>query len=248
MLIILVDSRVGSKELAPIIRKYGVECELTELPYADVAMEGCGPHGPITIGCERKTLNDLLCCIDDSRYAAHQRPGMLMMYTKSFLFLEGMWTYGDGNGYEGLLMQGYRRGQSWGPLRVKGGRTPLYSKLYRYLLSVSLSGVIITNSLDINHTAYNLCELWHFFQKPWHQHRSLMETQKLAIPSLNGKPSLVRRWAAELPGIGVEHSLDAERVFKTGTGLALSTQAEWETIPGIGPKTAKKVVREINGE
>lgn len=243
----LIDSRIGSNELAPHIRKYGVECELTTLEYGDCAFEGNGPDGPISIGCERKTLNDMLQCIDDSRYAAHQRPGMMMMYAKSFLFLEGTWAYGDGNGYEGLLMQGYRRGQSWGPLKLKGGRTPLYSKLYRYLLSISLSGVIITYSHDLKHTAFNMVELYQFFSKPWNQHRSLMETQKLAIPSLNGKPSLVRRWAAELPGIGVEHSLDAERVFKTGSALALSTEAEWQSIDGIGPKTAKKVVKEING-
>src|ERR1035441_2653948 len=86
---IYVDSRVGSKELFPIIQRIGVPCELTKLEYADACFEGRGPNGTIAIGVERKTLNDFLTCIEDARYVSHQRPGMAMMYTKSFLCLEG---------------------------------------------------------------------------------------------------------------------------------------------------------------
>ncbi len=244
---ILVDSRVGSKELAPYIRKYGIPCELTELSYGDCCFEGRGPSGPITIGCERKTLNDMLQCIDDSRYAGHQRPGMLMMYSKSYLCLEGMWTFGDGNGYDGLLMQGYRKGQSWGPLRLKSNRTVLYSKLYRYLMSIALSGVIITGSHDLPHTAYNLCEMYQYFQKPWNQHTSLREIHKLAIPTLNGKPSLVQGWASYLDGVGVEKSEAAHRIFRSGREMANASEQDWMQIPRVGSRTAVDIVRQING-
>lgn len=243
----LVDSRVGSKELLPLLLKLKIPAELGDLPYGDCSFEGNGPQGPITLGVERKTLNDLLNCIDDSRYSAHQRPGMAMLYNKSFLVLEGMWTYGNGNGYEGLLMQGFRRGQSWGPLRMRGNRTTLYSKLYRYLLSISMMGVIITYTQDLAHTAYNLAEMYQYFQKPWGRHTSMLETQKLQIPSLTGRPSLVRRWASDLDGVGVEKSMAADRIFKNGFDLALGDESDWLQIPGVGEKTAASIVKQIRG-
>lgn len=244
---ILVDDRIGSKELLPIIQRIGVPCELSRLSYGDAAFEGNGPKGPITVGVERKTLNDMLACIEDARYAAHQRPGMLALYSKSYLCIEGLWAPGDGNGFDGQLMQGFRNGASWGPLKVRSGRTPLYSKLYRYLMSVALSGVIITPSMHIFHTAYNICEMYQYFQKRWNQHTSLIEVQKLAIPDMTGKPSLVRRWASDLTDIGVVHSQDAERLFRAPLILANAPESAWLDIKGIGVPTARRIVKEIRG-
>lgn len=239
----------GNELLQPIIRKLGIPCETADLVYADAAFEGKGPNGTVTVGIERKTLNDMLNCIDDARFSDHQRTGMLSMYSKgcAYLCLEGLWGPGNGNGFDGTLMQGYRSGQSWGPLKLAGNRRVLYSKLYRYLMSISISGVIITYSNDLFGSAYNICEMYQYFQKPWHQHTSLLELQKFAIPTLAGKATLVRKWATDLTGIGVVHSQEAERLFKTGFSLANSTEEDWLTLPGIGPATAKKVVREIRG-
>lgn len=242
---ILCDDRTGSKELLPLLKGIGVPCELTRLEYGDVAFDGNGPKGPITVGIERKTLNDMLNCIEDARYAAHQRPGMLNLYSKSFLILEGLWAPGNGNGMDGVLFQGYRNGQSWGPLKTASSRKTLYSKLYRYLLSVSLSGVNITQSGNLFHTAYNVAEMYHYFQKKWNSHTSLIEVQKLAIPSLTGKPSLVRRWASELDNVGVVRSQDAERIFKSGFALAHADEMDWVKVPGVSVATAQKIVKEI---
>lgn len=240
---ILVDSAVGSRELVSLIRSKGVLCDLTSLSFADAAFEGNGPDGPISIGVERKALHDMLHCIDDSRYSAHQLPGMAQMYTKSFLIVEGEWRPHD---QDGTLMEGFRGGTSWGPCRYRTQRV-LYSKLYRYLVSVALSGVIITYSKTLNHTAQNIVELFHYFQKKWEDHRSLLEVQKLNIPTMNGKPSLVRRWASDLEGIGVVHSMEAEKHFKTANQLANADEEEWLRIPGVGVKTARSIVREIQG-
>src|SRR5512140_926633 len=140
---IIVDSRIGSKELCPIIRRLGVPCELTQLEYGDAAMEGNGKGGKVVIGIERKTLHDMLHCIDDARYASHQRPGMARMYDVSILLIEGTWRPHE----NGLLMELFR-GTQWGECRYRSSRV-MYSKLYRYLLSVALSGVIITYTRDI---------------------------------------------------------------------------------------------------
>lgn len=253
---ILVDYRKGSgvdgkgnELLPPIIRQIGVPCEVTNLAYGDACFEGNGPDGPICIGVERKTLHDMLACIDDSRYTAYQKIGMTKLYNKSYLALEGLWTPGNGNGLDGKIIQGYNNGGSWGPLKLRGmgGRPPLYSKLYRYLMSVALSGVIITPSMHVFHTAYNICEMYFYFQKKWNQHTSLLDVQKLAIPDMNEKPSLVRRWASDLTDIGVIYSLEAERMFKTPRALACADETAWLSIKGIGVPTASRIVREING-
>lgn len=253
---IYVDYRRGSgsdgkgKELLqPIIRKLGIPCESCELPYGDACFEGRGLKGPVSVGIERKTLNDMLNCIDDARYSGHQYIGMGKLYSPghAFMCLEGMWAPGNGNGWDGTLMQGYRGGQSWGPLKTSlgGTRKTLYSKLYRYMISVARAGVIITQSNDLFHTAYNICELYQYFQKK--NHTSMMEIHKPAIPVMNGKPTLTRKWADAIESIGVVYGTQATQMFKTPHALANSDESDWMRIEGIGPATAKKIVREIRG-
>lgn len=239
---ILVDSRVGSAELAPHIRKVGVPCEVTQLPYGDFAFEGNGPKGRITVGIERKALHDMLHCIDDSRYAAFQRPGMLNLYDKSILMMEGVWRPHE----DGWLMEGFNGGTSWGFCRYRSQKA-MYAKLRRYLFSIALSGVIVLHTRDIIHTAYDTCELFHYFQKRWQDHTSLIETQKLTIASLNIRPPLVHRWASDIEDIGAKLSIEAVTLFKTPIALANSDESAWTRIRGIGVGTAQKIVKEIRG-
>lgn len=242
---IYIDGRTGSKELLPIFQRIGAPCEIAkpDLPFGDFAMDGNGPNGPITLGFERKTLHDMLACIEDSRYSAHQRPGMMKLYDKSFLIIEGCWKPHE----DGTLMEGYRAGSSWGQCKYRS-RPTMYSKLRRYLISVSLSGVIVMYTRDMFQTAYDVTEHYHYFSKAWNKHTSLIETQKLAIPQLSGKPSLRRRWASELTDIGVKGSLEAERYFKSAQDLANSDAMDWMVLPGIGPKTATRIIKEIRGK
>ena len=193
-------------------------------------------------------MHDMLSCVEDARYTAHQLVGMNKLYSKSFLVLEGMWERGTpGSALDGLLIQGFNHGSSWGPLQQAGRRTPLYSKLYRYLISVQLAGVIITYSNNLTQTACQIVEIQQYFQKKWKEHTALRECQKLAIPSLSGRPSLCKRWANELTDVGVVHGEEAERLFKTARNLAMSDESDWMTISGVGVKTARQIVREING-
>jgi ERCC4-type nuclease len=233
---------MGSAELAPLIRKCGVKAEVAELPFGDFCFDGQGPDGrSVCIGVERKTLHDMLACIGDHRYAAHQLPGMRSLYDTSILIVEGSWRPHE----DGFLMELFR-GTSWGYCQ-QGRNKVMYQKLRRYLFSVSFSGVIVLYSRDPQQTAYDLCELFHWFSKPWHEHMSMLEMQNLVLPTLNGKPSLVREWAARLSGIGTKKSEAAEKLFKRPIDLALAPQKKWMEIEGIGLKTAIQIVREIQG-
>lgn len=240
---ILVDPRIGSKDLLPILKRLGVPCEMTTLEFGDACFEGRGPEGTICVGIERKNLHDMLNSIEDNRYSGHQRIGMKQMYQVSVLMIEGHWKPHDP---QGVLMEGFSGGSAWGYCRPRGQRQ-MYSKLYRYLMSVSLSGVMVSYSRDAFHTAYNIAEWFHYFQKSWGQHTSLKEIQKIAIPTLNHKPSLTRKWANDLDGIGTKLSEDAEKLFKTPLALATADEMQWLRIPGVGVKSAQQIVRDING-
>lgn len=242
---ILVDRRTGSKELFPIIKSLGIPCELSDLEFGDIAFEGNTSSGRELIGVERKTLSDMLHCIDDARYSAHQKVGMAQMYRMSILMLEGLWARGTPPFLDGVLITSDDSNR-WYPLRYRSQKV-MYSKLYRYLLSVSLSGVVTTLSRNIHHTACNVVECYHYFQKRWQDHTSLLETQKLNIPELRGKPTLCRRWAADLTDVGVKFSMEAERMFRTPIRLAKADELEWMAIKGVGATTAQRIIREING-
>lgn len=243
---IIVDFRKGGttedipQQFVGQLKSLGLKAEKGDLQYGDFAFDGNGPDGPIGIGVERKTLHDLLNCIDDSRYNM-QRIGMKNCYNVSALMVEGHWKPHDPRG---LLMEGFNGGTSWSYCRYRSQQT-LYAKVYRYLTSVALSGVLVSYSRDVFHTAYNVHELYHYFQKRWGDHTSLLETQKLNIPSLNIKPNLTRLWATDLTDVGVKTSMLAERQFKTPLALANADEVEWLKIPGIGVKTAQQIVREI---
>jgi ERCC4-type nuclease len=241
---ILIDSRVGSKELQPLIRQMGVLTELMTLEFADAAFEGNGPKGPMPIAIERKALHDMLQCIDDARFAGHQLPGMWNMYKggKLYLIIEGEWCPHNPGGF---LME-CRNGQ-WFQCRP-GGRPIMYHKLYRYLLSVANTGVNITYTKDLWHTAFNICELYHYYQKKWADHGAMMEMHREPIPPIAGEPSLVRKWAAAIKNIGSgKMGIRVAQKFKTPYALAAADEQDWLTIPGIGVEQAQKIVKEIRG-
>lgn len=237
------DGSNSHLDLIPYIKKYGVAVDKAELKWGDAAFEGNGPDGTIMVGIERKRLHDMLSCIDDNHYSAEQKVGMKQMYAVSILMVEGHWKPHDGNG---LLMEGFNSGMNFGYCAPRGRRI-MYAKLRRYLFSVALAGVIVCYTRDPGHTAYDIVEWFHYFQKRWKDHTGLLEPTKVNIPHLLGKPSLTRRWAHDLEGVGVKYSLDAERLFKKPYALATADESEWLKIPGVGVKTAQSIVREIMG-
>lgn len=242
---ILVDHRRGSIELLRAIANLGVPVAKTELQYGDFAFEGNGPRGSMLIGIERKTLHDMLNSIDTARYSGHQKVGMHLMYGQSFLIVEGRWCPGRPPNFANFLLEKY--GERWLPCRYRTGKV-MYSKLYRYLLSVSLGGVIVLHARDTFECATNIVETYHYFQKKWNDHTSLIECQRVALPQLNGKPSLVRLWANDIEDIGVKFSLEAQRLFKTPIKLAQSDESQWMKIKGIGVSKAQQIIREIWGQ
>lgn len=243
---IVVDPRIGSgkgaTDLVPYLQRLKATVEKAHLDFGDAACEGNGPSGHILIGFERKTLSDMLNCIDDARFAGFQNVGMKQLYQVRVLIVEGVWRADFKTGYLMECIGALR----WVPFRFRAQFTR-YSKLFRFLLSVQLSGVVVIQTRDIEETAYNIYEMQQYFNKKWDDHTSLLEVQKLAIPAMNARPSLVRRWASDLTDVGVKYSMEAEKLFKSPIALAKADESAWLRIKGVGVKTAQQIVREIQG-
>lgn len=247
---ILVDTAVGSHELRSLIQRQGISCDATPIKYADATFEGYGPQGRVGVGIERKKVREFLDCIKTGRYTGHQRVGMAKMYPRfCILMVEGLWKP---DRQSGLLLQGIENPDGrvfWTPKWGQGMDKVMYYTFRRYLFSVMLSGVYVLFTREITHTAYEITELYHYFQKQWREHTALLQMHNdfLSLPTLDRAPSVVRKWAFALDGIGTQYSEDAERVFKTPVALANSQELDWMKIPGVGVDTALNVIRQIEG-
>lgn len=233
---IYIDDREGSKELyGRFLKKYPQA--LVRLEYADVMFEGLGPAGRVDVGVERKVITDLLSSISTGRLTGHQLPGMAKDYYKSYLIVEGKWKAG-GDGVIEILRKG--RWES-----IQHGRRFKYMEVMAYLNSLTmLGGIGVWFTGNMAETIATIQALFGWWQKDWEQHKSHLEMHKPAPPTafLNPDgPSLLRRMAMELPGIGWERTKQVEVAFPTIVDMVNATQEEWEGVGGIGKVIARTV-------
>src|SRR5215471_7722117 len=131
---ILIDERVGSKELLPYFKPFDVEAEICRLGFADAAFVGNGPDGIISIGIERKVLGDLLASMRAERLAGHQLDGLLENYQVNYLIVEGICRPGRNGELEQI------RGNDWRAIYI--GRTPmLYREMDNFLTTMEAVGI-----------------------------------------------------------------------------------------------------------
>ena len=243
---ILVDDRIGSADLIGHLRHWGVPCELTRLEYGDACFDGNGPTGPIYCGIEIKKVHDALSCMGDGRFAGRQLPGLISSYDRVWLFVEGHY-YPDFS--TGLLRMEGRDGSRHTKEVTMGARRFMYRDLDNWCTTMEVrANIRIRRTRDRIETARGLADLAGWFAKDWNDHTShlaLHEDQPDGAILI--KPSLCRKVAAQLPGIGWKRSGDVAAKFKTVITLAEALQQEWETIPGIGKGIAEKVYNAIRG-
>ena len=109
-------------------------------------------------------------------------------------------------------------------------------------------GVIVKKSRDVRETAAIIRALWDNFQRPPSAHNSLHAIYKTPADTvLLVPPSLVRRVASELPGIGWQRSQVVAEHFPSVEAMVAAGVKEWSKLDGIGKKTAEKVVSALKG-
>lgn len=234
---ILIDSRVGSKEL---LKPLGAIAKLTTLEFADVMFVGSGPEDkPMWIGIELKNVKDALSCISSGRFAGHQLPGLVKEYDIVYFIIEGLWRPDK----EGLLEVPY--GRRWRTVNL-GRRYFMWRDFSNWLTSMeSAGGLRLRFTSGRRETVAVIRALYGWWtNKDWAEHRAHLAPNK-STSVLGVRHSLKRRIAAQLPGIGDGRSKDVSEYFRSLPHMLLADEPEWMEIKGIGKKTAHGVVEAL---
>jgi ERCC4-type nuclease len=240
---IIVDPRVGSKHMIePLRRRVMCRVKLAKpmLNSGDVCFSGNGPTGEVMIGIEIKKLRDFLGSMRSDRMAGDQIVKMSEDYAMVFVIVEGLWKPGPND----ALMA--RRGKDWQPLDLAakesgGGGGFKYGEMFKHMVSLNLrKNVMLLVSHSEDETATQIAHLYAWFQRDWDAHNST-DPVKLQCEVTFARVSLLRKMAAELPGIGWTRSKTVERAFISVQQMVNASVEQWESLDGIGAKTARRV-------
>lgn len=237
---IQIDNRIGSKELYPFLPE---PKELTRLEFADVCFTGNGRGGPAYIGIERKTIGDFIQSMTTGRLSGHQLPGLVNSYSHVYIIVEGLWR---ANRESGLLE--IWQGSGWGA-NTYGCRRYMCSSIWNYMTSIEVSsGASIRTTGSMKETCQLITSLQSWWSKPFHKHHGMEVLANVCPTGTFAKPSMVRKIAAQLPGIGWERSKAVIGTFGTVAEMVDATKEEWMEIEGIGKRIAENVVIALHTE
>lgn len=257
---LLIDDRAGSAPLAPMLRRLGMEVELTRMEFGDIAFFGKAQNAdPVSVGIEVKSLADAMGCLVSGRFAGHQLPGMVSSYDHIWLLIQGVWREHPATGILEELRAGRGGGSYWAEAEGGGQRRWLARDFESWLLSVSILGGMRVHRVDTWEQGAKWVKLLaNWYAKDEHKSIQVVYSGKRLYPdnALLGRPSLARRWAKELTGIGVKGSADIARVLTTGESIARASVEDWAKMEIVdksgnsrvlGKARAHKIWKEIHG-
>jgi len=181
-------------------------------------------------------MPDLIQCINDKRHLNQVREARERGFRFIFLVVEDIYRESK----DGMVE--YRRGTVWKSTNME------YHRMDSYLLQLDYySGVSVFRSGHPKETAHRVINLYHMFQKPPESHTALEGFYSAPVPvvPLNGKPSLVRRVAKELPGVGWELSGRAEMEFGSVREMVNADESRWEKLDKVGPGKSKRIIESL---
>jgi ERCC4-type nuclease len=251
---IFVDRRVGSCELAPLLKTKAI---VTELEFGDVSFAGSNNETSLSIGIERKRIRDLINSIGSGRLSAHQLPGMLANYDRSYVIVEGVWR---GDRQTGELLISSDGGRTFRSL-YKGNKRWSVAGVYSYLTTIeTYLGVPFRMTRDARDTARTIDMLYGWWQRiERHKSHMAIHTKQFrdtvdgpcvlapnvmrSATNLDGVSSIVRYVSAQLPHVDSKRSIDVAKRFTCLRELFEATEKDWLSIPGIGKQTARDVMK-----
>jgi len=207
---------------------------------------------------ERKKCGDLAACINDGRFLFQMQNCKAAGGDYLVLILEGRYRRNPDDGLLEIPVWGVNsRGnhaEIWKPVQP----TMQFSRFDQYLTEIQRdAGILVKHTENVRGTADTILALYQNFQTPLDQHNSLHQMFKPPTPTVQlVRPSLVRRIASELNGIGWERSGAVSQHFNSVTEMVNAGVSEWENITTtdikgksrkIGRKTAEKIVKSLVG-
>jgi ERCC4-type nuclease len=245
---ILVDSRIGSKELFPLFPKGSAQ--LATLQFGDFSFIGNGPGGmPYNIGIERKLIREIAGDISIGRLVGHQIPGMIQEYQVSYLIVEGKWR---GDPKTGIL-QSKKHGK-WEDIR-NGETRYTANSIRKFLFTQEIKwGIRLHPTANKMGTVQEVVALYEWWtEKEWEEHRSHIVAPYPLVENVRfRKPSAMEYFAAcvlsqgSRPIVG-KRSRAAEEHFDSLLSMVLADKREWMKVEGVGEKIAQKVVDVLQG-
>jgi ERCC4-type nuclease len=204
------------------------------------------------VGVERKRIRDLLNSMESGRLAGHQLRGMFAAYEHVYLLVEGIYRPGTDGVLEEMVgsTAGAAHGHAWRTVRLRGSKAYMYRDVDNYLNSLSTTAPIrVKRSSNLAESAHILSDLYWFWSKEWADHSSLKVIYDAPPPTaLLFTPTLVRRVANQLPGIGWERSGAVSHKFTSVIEMVEASVSRWAEIPGIGKGIAAKVYQALRGQ
>jgi ERCC4-type nuclease len=245
-----VDNRAGSSKLIPLLKGLGCEVESGIYPYGDVNFLGYGANGdPVSVGVEVKSIEDVIACIQSGRFAGHQLPGLLQCYDHIWLLVVDDYRPRQRDGVLEYRKEGRGGGMYWSESCGRQ-RTVLWRDVESWLMTIQIMGGIrVHQEPDYMHAALWLKNTANWFARDEHKSHKVIYGTKEIFPdhALLLKPTLERRVAAQLPGIGEKRSADVARVFPTLEDMVKASPKDWATkVEGIGKGIAQKVYTAIH--
>lgn len=259
-----VDTRAGSGPLIPRLRNLGMEVDACRLDFGDIAWIGNAQDGmPVSVGVECKSLSDLLSSLTSGRWSGHQLIGMLNSYDHCWLLLEGEWKARFRDGVLIHKRSNHSGGEYWA--EAGGGqRVWMARDLESWLLTQQImANIRVQRVRDWDEGCYWIRTVYNWYQKDFHQsHRTMYEGKHLFMDqALLSKPTLARRVAAQLPGVGDVRSASVAKAMHTLADMVAASPEEWAGIEiserrggskRLGMTVANKIYKAIhqngNGE
>jgi len=205
------------------------------------------------IAVERKKIGDLCQCINDGRFIFQMQNCKEAGADYLVLILEGRYRR---NPEDGILeipiwlpfvnAKGQqKRREEWQPVQP----TMMFSRFDQYLTELQRDvGIIVKHTENVRGTANVILALYQNFQTPQDGHQSMHQMFKPPTPTVQlVRPSLVRRVASELKGVGWNRSGDVANHFHSVSTMTGASEDDWKAIPGIGKKLARDIVAELQG-
>jgi len=157
---------------------------LSRLEFGDLAFEGNGPDGKITVGIEIKDVRELIQSAISGRLQTQLR-GMLSTYDVSWLALYGIYRSGQSD-----TLEIFHSSRGWIPYEIEGSNRRIqYSYLKKMLLSITHTCGIEYESLGTKPELILWVKILHeWWSKQWESHkfmRTFDQTTKRSIENKN---------------------------------------------------------------
>lgn len=230
---VLVDDRVGSKELVPIFNKAGIATKLCRLDSADFAFEGQGPlsgpwsggeaeHGPFMLGFERKTVPDYIESLQKGR-VIEQLARMQKAYARCYVIIEGPTR---NNHQTGMVEYSVYTPSTWTTGRITGGRQgsmPI-AAFWNSLATLEEAGVRVRTTYDQRATVDLVVALRAWWQKPYEEH----DTHKMVyMPDMKMEEGNNMARVGRALGLGHAAAYRLGQKWKSLDELAAATIDDW---------------------